>query len=217
MGNGTTISLNPTSIQNSHLIKVDPRDVEQKQKLELLRRGDAFARSLSDKINQVSLSAFDSVSQVAIFNSEGLAVEDRRTRTRFFVSVTAGEGDERISANESPGALLGFEFLQGLDVEHYTQLATERALKMLQAGYIDGRQMPVIMGNGFGGVIFHEACGHPLETEAIRRKASPFCDRMGEQIAHSAVTAIDDGTLENTWGSLNIDDEGTPHSKNCFD
>ena len=70
--------------------------------------------------------------------------------------------------------------------------------------------MPVVMGNGFGGVIFHEACGHPLETESIRRQASPFCGKLGEQIAHPCLTAIDDGTLLGVWGSLSVDDEGTP-------
>jgi TldD protein len=73
--------------------------------------------------------------------------------------------------------------------------------------------MPVVMGNGFGGVIFHEACGHPLETEAIRKKASPFCDKLGQQIAHTAVTAIDEGAIPNSWGSINVDDEGYPVEK----
>ncbi len=69
------------------------------------------------------------------------------------------------------------------------------------------------MGNSFGGVIFHEACGHPLETESVRRQASPFCGKLGEQVAQSVLTAIDDGTLSGVWGSLEIDDEGTPTQK----
>lgn len=69
-------------------------------------------------------------------------------------------------------------------------------------------EMPVIIGNGFGGVIFHEACGHLLETTSVAKKASVFHDKMGEMIANSAVNAIDDGTLVNEWGSINIDDEG---------
>lgn len=69
-------------------------------------------------------------------------------------------------------------------------------------------EMPVIIGNGFGGVIFHEACGHLLETTSVAKKASVFHDKMGEMIANSAVNAVDDGTLVNEWGSINIDDEG---------
>jgi TldD protein len=70
--------------------------------------------------------------------------------------------------------------------------------------------MPVVLGNGFGGVIFHEACGHPLETEAVRKNASPFADKVGQAVAQPILTAIDDGTLANRWGSLNVDDEGQP-------
>ncbi len=73
--------------------------------------------------------------------------------------------------------------------------------------------MPVVMGNGFGGVIFHEACGHPLETEAIRKKSSPFVDKLGKRIAQSCLTAIDDGTIPDSWGSINVDDEGTAPQK----
>jgi TldD protein len=71
----------------------------------------------------------------------------------------------------------------------------------------------VVMGNGFGGVIFHEACGHLLETEGVRRKASVFAGKLGEQIAHSEVTAVDDGTIENAWGSIGLDDEGRAPQK----
>ena len=71
----------------------------------------------------------------------------------------------------------------------------------------------MILGNGFGGVIFHEACGHPLETEAIRKNASPFCDKIGERVGRSILNAIDDGTIANKWGSCNVDDEGTPTQK----
>jgi TldD protein len=81
---------------------------------------------------------------------------------------------------------------------------------MAGAGYINGGMMPVILGNGFGGVIFHEACGHPLETEAVRKNASPFAGKMGQQIAQPVLTAIDDGTIDHGWGSFNIDDEGLP-------
>ncbi|HAO99402.1 MAG TPA: peptidase C69, partial [Fibrobacteres bacterium] len=75
------------------------------------------------------------------------------------------------------------------------------------------RKMPVVMGNGFGGVIFHEACGHLLETEAVRRKASAFAGKIGEQIAHPEVTAVDDGLIANSWGSITVDDEGRAPQK----
>ncbi|HRP70739.1 MAG TPA: TldD/PmbA family protein, partial [Turneriella sp.] len=113
-------------------------------------------------------------------------------------------------ASESPGALSGFEFFENPDIEKYTRVAAERAVRMLSAGYIEGKKMPIVLGNGFGGVIFHEACGHPLESEALPKKATPFMGKHGEKIAHEKLTAIDDGTIPGSWGSLAVDDEGTP-------
>lgn len=188
----------------------DPRVLGQGHKLSFLRRADEAARAVDGRITQVAVSAIDTVSFIQILNSEGLSVSDRRARTRFSVNVTAGQGSERINAHEAPGFMGGYEVLDTLDVEALASLCAQRALRMLEADYIAGGQMPVVMGNGFGGVIFHEACGHPLETESVRRKASPFCGKIGELIAHPSVTAIDDGTLEGSWGSLAIDDEGMP-------
>jgi TldD protein len=126
------------------------------------------------------------------------------------VSVTAGDGQELAQGSESPGAMAGMEFFESLNAEHLSQRAADRAIKMLGAGYIEGGQLPVVIGPGFGGVIFHEACGHPLETESVRKDASPFCGQLGQQIAGSKVTAVDDGTIAGSWGSLDVDDEGMP-------
>jgi TldD protein len=200
-------------LENRHRIVKDPRDVGQDKKLDLIRLADQAARGYSDKIVQVNSRAGDVVSHVLICNSEGLWVEDTRTRCRFTVNVTAESGGEIFTASEAPGTMRGFEFFEGLDISHYARLAAERAVLMLSAGYVKGGKMPVVMGNGFGGVIFHEACGHLLETEAVRRKATPFAGKVGQSIAHGAVTAVDDGTIQNAWGSLNIDDEGNPAQK----
>ncbi|GHV15459.1 hypothetical protein AGMMS49938_13750 [Fibrobacterales bacterium] len=142
-----------------------------------------------------------------------MQITDERARTRFSVLAIAAEGQERASAHESPGALGGFEFLDNLPVEKLAEECSERAVRALKSPYIKGGQMPVVMGNAFGGVIFHEACGHPLETEAIRKNASPFCGKLGEKIAQDCLTAIDDGTIAGVWGSLAVDDEGTPTQK----
>ncbi len=216
LGTGSTVLAAPLVgkvIKNIHTITKDPRVIGQGKKLEFLKRADVAARAVSNTIQQVSASAVDVVSHISILNSLGLKMTDSRTRSRLSVNVTASKGENIFIASEAPGAMKGFEFLENLNIENYATLAADRAVKMLSAGYIKGKKMPVIMGNGFGGVIFHEACGHPLETESIRRKASPFVGKLGKKIAHEKVTAIDDGTLENAWGSLNVDDEGTPTQK----
>lgn len=197
----------------THRIALDPRAVGQDRKLDLLRRADDAARRFSNRIAQVQVRAADTVSDILIANSDGLWVTDTRTRSRFYVNVTAEDGGEIFTAGESPGAQRGFEFFEGLDVERHAHDAAERAVRMLGAGYVKGGKMPVVMGNGFGGVIFHEACGHLLETEGVRRKASAFAGKLGEQIAHTAVTAVDDGTIENSWGSIGVDDEGRAPQK----
>jgi len=190
----------------------DPRILGQSYKKDFLFAANSAAR-LSPKILQLEASIADSVQNINIWNSEGLQISDSRARTRFSVNATAAENSERTSAHEAPGTLGGFEFLDNLPVKELSASCAERALRMLSAPYIKGGQMPVIMGNAFGGVIFHEACGHPLEAEAVRRQASPFCGKLGEKVAQPVLTAIDDGTLSRVWGSLAVDDEGTPTQK----
>ena len=87
---------------------------------------------------------------------------------------------------------------------------------MVGAGYCPAGVMPVAIDNGFGGVIFHEACGHSLEASSVAYNSSQFCGKLGQKIANEKVTAIDDGTIPNAWGSINIDDEGTPARKNVL-
>jgi TldD protein len=205
--------LRGVTLENNHRIVLDPRRIGQERKLDLLLRADRAARAYSGKISQVQVRAGDVVSDILICNSEGLWVSDTRTRCRFHVSVTAEDAGEIFVAGEAPGGQRGFEFFDEINVEHYAKEAAERAVRMLTAGYVKGGKMPVVMGNGFGGVIFHEACGHLLETEGVRRKASVFAGKIGERIAHPEVTAIDDGTLAGSWGSIQVDDEGRPAQK----
>ena len=109
---------------------------------------------------------------------------------------------------------MGYElFKTHVDVEEYAIKAAQRAVTMLNAEACPAGRMPVVIDNGFGGVIFHEACGHSLEAAAVAFGNSEFCGKLGTQIASPIVTAIDDGTMENEWGSTNIDDEGAPTTR----
>ncbi|WP_407457038.1 TldD/PmbA family protein [Fibrobacter sp.] len=188
----------------------DPRVLGQAVKQDFLFRADKAARALSERVVQVGASVTDACSSIRLLNSEGLDLSMNRARLRVNVTVTASDGTERLTTHEAPGALGGYELLANYSPEEIATMSADRVLRMLSAGYIKGGQMPVVMGNGFGGVIFHEACGHPLETEAVRRGASPFCGKIGEAIGQPCLTAIDDGTLDGVWGSLKYDDEGTP-------
>ena len=188
----------------------DPRILGQAVKQDFLFRADEAARKVSSKVVQVGATVTDSCSTITLMNSEGLNLVMDRARFRVNVTVTASDGTERLTTHESPGALGGYELLENYSPEALAAESAERVVRMLDAGYINGGQMPVVMGNGFGGVIFHEACGHPLETEAVRRNASPFCGKLGQAIGQPCLTAIDDGTMDGVWGSLKYDDEGLP-------
>ena len=111
---------------------------------------------------------------------------------------------------------MGLELFRLLDPREMGRQASRQAVTMLHAGYIKAGTMPVAIENGFGGVIFHEACGHSLEASGVALGQSQFAGKLGTQIANPKVTAIDDGTIPNAWGSINIDDEGTPAQRNVL-
>ena len=197
-----------------HVIRQWPSQTETKKKLDYLRAADAAARAVHAEIEQVSCTLFDSEQDVAICNSEGLYVEDTRVRTRIACAAVASDGKEKQQGHEGPGALMGYElFSARVDPAKVGREAAETARLMLHAPECPAGVMPVVIDNGFGGVVFHEACGHSLEATSVAFGMSEFCDKLGQQIAASCVTAVDDGTLPNEWGSLRVDDEGMPTNR----
>ena len=132
-------------------------------------------------ITQTNISYFDSTQNVIIANTEGLWAEDERVRTRVFVSAVASEGNEKQTGYFGPGALKGFEFYDSINIEEIAKEAARSAVTMLKVANCPSGKMPVIMDNGFGGVIFHEACGHGLEAAAISKNASVFANKIGQK------------------------------------
>ena len=208
-----TQPLENQSVEDIHHVAINPETISKSERAEILRNLDNITRSHDQDICQVNANMAEKKRSVLIANSEGLWSEDTRSYSRMRLSAVAEKGDGPQSASESPGVLGGYEFFKNLDLENLAKNAAQSALRMASAGYINGGILPVVLGNGFGGVIFHEACGHPLETEAIRKNASPFCNKIGMEVGQPILTAIDDGTIPNKWGSCNVDDEGTPTQK----
>ena len=213
---GAAVSLVRGLPLNRHSILHLPADVPGKRRAELLKSADAAARALAPEIRQVRAQLLDDYQRVCIANSDGLYVEDERAHTRFVCTAVASSETENQYGSESPGAQAGFEFLEGLDVEALGRRAAQSALTMLRARPCPAGVMPVVIENGFGGVIFHEACGHSLEATSVGMNSSVFCGKLGQKIAAPCVSAVDDGTIANAWGSLNIDDEGTPAKRNVL-
>ena len=210
------LNLMKSSIPNLHSVKIIPNSVDKAKKVELLKRGYESAKNYDPLITQVTTNYFDEEQKVLIANSEGLMVEDKRVRTRFYVQSVASKDGEMQVGFYAPGASMGFEFFNGIDVDEIGREASRIAKTMVLADYCPSGVMPVVIHNEFGGVLFHEACGHSLEATSVAKGTSVFANKLGEQIASPLVTAIDDGTLPNEWGSLNIDDEGTPTQRNVL-
>jgi TldD protein len=183
-------------------------DVSIDEKVRFLMSINDSIRSQSDKIVQANISTIQRDQEVLIFNSEGLHASDRRHYCRIVGSAIAQEGNEQANGYDGPGAFTGWELTKQIDPKALGEQVAKQALIKLDAADCPAGKMPVVIDNGFGGVIFHEACGHSLETTAVQKKASVFHDKMGEKIAADCVSAVDDGTIENVWGSINIDDEG---------
>lgn len=196
--------------------KIMPVDVKKSEIINMLKAGSSAAYGYNDLITQTNISYLDSTQNVIIANSEGLWAEDERVRTRVFVSAVASEGNEKQTGYFGPGALKGFEFYDTINIEEIAKEAARSAVTMLRAENCPSGKMPVIMDNGFGGVIFHEACGHGLEAAAISKNASVFANKIGQKIASDKLTAIDDGTIAGSWGSINVDDEGIASQKNIL-
>lgn len=199
---------------NIHPISVLPGDVPGQKRANLVHRAYDAARAGGESVSQVRVNLGDVDQEVYIVNSEGLMVGDRRVYTRMGISVVASDGKENQTGFVGPGAMMGYELFETrVDVEQAAREAARTACVMLSADQCPAGVMPVVIDGGFGGVIFHEACGHSLEATAVARGNSEFCGKMGKQVASPIVTAIDDGTIANEWGSLNIDDEGTPTTR----
>lgn len=203
------------SIQrNIHEFSQLPMDVSGVRKAKLLQDANLATKAVSSEITQVRAGLTSWDSDVIIANSEGLFTGDRRVYTRINVSAVASGKGETQSGYNAPGALMGYELFETrVDPEQVARIAGEMAVTMLHADACPAGVMPVVIDGGFGGVIFHEACGHSLEATSVAFGDSEFSGKLGQQIASPIVTAIDDGTMANEWGSSNIDDEGIPTTR----
>ncbi len=199
-----------------HPVKMVPSSVENAYKIGFLKEACLAAKNYHENISQVTGSFLDVDHNIMIATSEGLFAEDRQIRSRIAVSAIASKDGENQTGSCSPGARMGMELFEKFPAREVGIEAARQAMTLINAGYIEAGVMPVAIENAFGGVIFHEACGHALEASGVALGQSVFCGKMGQQIANEKVTAIDDGTIPNGWGSINIDDEGTPAQKNVL-
>ncbi len=206
----TTIHLTERIPSNIHPIKIVPDTAKKSTKIDLLKAGYFAAKDYAPEISQVSGTLLDVDHSILIANSDGLLTSDRQIRTRMAISAIASKDGENQTGSDSPGAKMGLELFETVKPEDIGREAARQAMVNLGAVYCPAGKMTVAIENGFGGVIFHEACGHSLEATSVAKNVSQMAGKLGQKIASDKVTAIDDGTIPNAWGSINIDDEGTP-------
>ena len=209
-GSGDVTDLTVAEPPVGHPVGRAPLDVDLGEKVLALQTADEAARSAGAEVRQVSTSYMDVEQHVLIANSDGLLVEDDRTRVRFAVQVTAGRDDRIATGFEAPGHSGGFELLEIRPPGELGAKAAEKALKMLDARPAPAGEFPVVLAPGTGGVLIHEACGHGLEADTLMKQASVYASRQGERFGSEDVTIVDDGSDIGAWGSFGVDDEGTP-------
>ncbi len=190
----------------------DPLDsIPTEDKVNFLKELDQAARKKDPRIKQVMIGLTGSQSTILIANSDGMLCGDIRPLVRLNINIIVEENGRIEKGGSGGGGRFGYEyFLKDGMAMSYIDEALEQALLNLKAEAAPAGSMPVVLGPGWPGILLHEAIGHGLEGDFNRKQTSAFSGRIGERVAADDVTVVDDGTIENRRGSLNIDDEGTP-------
>lgn len=215
-GGVRTVALPDRPRSRPRPVGVDPSSVDKADKVALLRHADEVARAHAGAITQVSATYGDSRRRILVANSEGTLATDEVVRTLFSVTCVATGDTGMQTGRESIGHTIGFELFDRYDVAELAERAAQRAVTKLAARPAPSGQLPVVIGAGGGGVLFHEACGHGLEADLVAKGASVFAGRVGEQVASPLVTIVDDGTMAGEWGNFSIDDEGNDAQRNVL-
>jgi TldD protein len=195
-----------------------PSETSLAERVEFVKRADSAARAADRRVFQVQASYADSLRYVLVATSDGVLSTDRQPLARLGVSVLAREGDGVAQRGYSGGGgRVGLEFFETEKTpEHFAHEAVRQAIVQLAAAPAPAGEMTVVLGPGWPGVLLHEAVGHGLEADFNRKKVSAFSDRIGQQVASPLCTVIDDGTIQNRRGSLNVDDEGATTQENVL-
>jgi TldD protein len=214
-GGVRTVALGPLDAHASGA-SVMPDDVDKAKKIELLLRADDAARSVGAAITQVQVGLGNSSRRFVVANSDGVHASDHQVRTRFNV-VCVASGDTGMQTGYRPiAATRGFEILTPDAVDEAARGAARQAITKLEARPAPSGDLPVVLAGGSGGILFHEACGHGLEADAIMKQASVYAGQVGRQVASPLVTLIDDGSMVGEWGYLSVDDEGRAGARNVL-
>lgn len=198
---------------------VNPKNVrgnDISREVNLLKNASDTIYAYSKEIVQVICNLTKTEKRIFVFASDSTWQTDYRCNTRLSCQAVASDGKEMETGFDSFGRNQGMEMFDDFDVVPFAKQVAHDAVEMLHAEPMQGGEMPVVINNGFGGVILHEACVHGLEATSVAKGMSVFCNKLGQKVASDIVNAVDDGTNLNAWGSINVDDEGTPSKCNVL-
>jgi TldD protein len=182
-------------------------------KVAWLRAVDDAARAFSPEVTQVVGVYGDSLQRKLIATSDGRWIQEERPRIRVVAQVVAKRGDIIQTGFNGPAACAGVELLDRFPPAATAELAAKRAVTMLDSIPAPAGEMTVVLAPGMGGVLFHEAVGHPLEADAVDKEASVYRGLVGERCASALIDGVDDASVPNGWGSFDFDDEGQPSQR----
>ncbi|GAL19518.1 TldD protein [Vibrio maritimus] len=213
-GQSAQVKVLTRSDNQAYYAAVNPLESwEKQQKTELLKQLDAYIRTKEPLVKEVSVSLSGVYEQMLVAATDGTFAGDVRPLVRLSISVLAQKGERRERGSAGGGGRYGYDFFlsteEGQQVAYnYADEAIRQALVNLEAIDAPAGTMPVVLGSGWPGVLLHEAVGHGLEGDFNRKESSVFSGKLGEQVTSNLCTIVDDGTLQDLRGSLNVDDEG---------
>ena len=202
--------------ENLTPVTVSPNNASNEEKKQILLDSTNGALSIGEVVKQVICTFTDVEQNILVVNSNGVYAKDTRTNCRATVTVIAQDGAKTQTASNNTGRNMGMEFFRDINFYDFGKDVAEVAKTMLYADECKPGKMTVVVHNKFGGVLLHEACVHSLEATSVAKGLSVFTNKIGQKIASDIVTAVDDGTLKNYWGSLNVDDEGHKTQRNVL-
>lgn len=211
----TVTDFEVVKVKNRNPIKDSYDNHTREEKIALLKEGIDEINKINDPRIVRTQAYFTSQHRfVQLYNSKGKTFKRDSEFGRFMFMVVCADENGIETSIEGPGTQVGYNFFTDtINVRKVARETAEKGLLMLTAKECPSGKMPVVIGNGWGGVLFHEACGHPLEASAVSKGLSPFAGKVGQQVASKVVSAVDDSTIPGAWGSIDIDDEGNPGEK----
>lgn len=208
--------INEKSLKSYISVKQPLDEIADEKRIEIIRRADQAARDYDPRIKMAMIEYNDEVRGRVIANSEGVYLKDELPLLFFIVQAMSDDGSRRHMARERLSYHSGFEMFDNITPETVARNAAREAIAMLDAEDAPAGMMDVVMQNGWGGVLAHEAVGHPLEADNIAKNIGAFTGKVGQKVASEVFTMVDDGTLPNFRGTIDFDDEGSPAKRNVL-